>query len=259
MLAVRRSLLVLPLVAAALALLWLLVLSGSDPSAARPKAKARAGQAAALDHYTCYPAIGSKFTEKVVKLSDQFETKDTRVLAPTGLCAPTDKNGEGIVDRTAHLVCHNIRDVPGQPAFQPRTVAVTNQFTGGTRHILKVNSVASLCLPSLKSLDGPPPATAPLPNISHYKCYVVVQQSPAFTARRVSLQDQFQTSQPLAFSPTRLCNPVSKNDEPIITQEHLVCYPIRWRAFTRHQLGSLRLEDQMRRTLCVPSTKEIIG
>jgi hypothetical protein len=254
MLALRRAGFVL-LVAGGISLALLLTSTGQ--SAAH---RAVATQPAPLDHYTCYPASSSPaFPTTTVSLVDQFETKSTLVMGVQSLCAPTSKNGGAVNRPSAHLVCHKIQDAPGQAPFQPVNVAITNQFTPtGAQTVLHVTASSSLCLPSLKSLRGPPSSTAPLPQISHYKCYLAKQTSPTFTPIVVSLKDQFGTSKPTAFSPTRLCNPVSKNGGEIFTQEHLVCYPIRIVAFIRHQLASLKLTDTMGRTLCLPSTKTVL-
>lgn len=155
-------------------------------------------------------------------------------------------------------MCHTIRDAPNQDPFQPRLVRVRNQFTGPEGDVLRARSSLELCLPSLKRHEGPPPQEAELPRISHYKCYVAVQESPRFVARDVLAQDQFGVTHARVVSPTRLCNPAVKDNSPIHTEEHLVCYPLRFRVFTRHQFGDLRIDDQLRRTLCVPSEKEEI-
>jgi hypothetical protein len=270
MLSSRRSLLLVLFLAAALTSVLLLVVVGAKPSSAR---RAAASQPAGpLDHYTCYPVTSTTpFTSVTVGLRDQFDTagagpRATQVLAVQSLCAPTSKTVAGqpptpVNNPEAHLVCHTIKDVSGQP-FVPHTVRVFNQFSPTAGAVLKVTAISTLCLPSLKSLQGPP--TGSPPQISHYKCYAVSQTSPRFVPRTdVSLSDQFGTSHPVVFSPIRLCNPVEKTVGgtvyPIITQEHLVCYPIKIRAFILQQLASLTLLDKMGRTLCLPSQKTIIS
>jgi hypothetical protein len=217
-------------------------------------APANAAHGFPLDHFTCYTATGP-FTPRTVSLRDQFEVKETNVLRVKSICPPTTKNAEQIHDRESHLLCHAIADVPGQPAFQPRNVQVTNQFGQAN---MTVTAIDSLCLPTLKSLTGYPPATQPPPPISHFKCYRAKQNSPVHSLLLLSLSDQFVNAAPpvSAYSPVILCNPVSKNNEPVPDLiSHLVCYPVEWRPFYRNQFGQSRVRTTLGRQLCVPSTK----
>ena len=103
---------------------------------------------AVVDHFKCYTVIG-KSVGKTVSLADQFETKNTKVLGPSILCNPVDKNGEGINNPDTHLTCYKIRDVVGQPRFQQRKVLIKNQLDEQT---LRVLSPSVLCVPSSKTV-----------------------------------------------------------------------------------------------------------
>jgi hypothetical protein len=95
-------------------------------------------------HYQCYNVVG-KFQPIAARLRDQFGASSASVLQPVILCAPVEKNGEGITDVKTHLVCFTDKGV--KPPN--KTVRVTNQF--GTQ-ILKVTTPTVLCVPSLKEL-----------------------------------------------------------------------------------------------------------
>ena len=99
-----------------------------------------------LDHFKCYHVVGTKIGQDVT-LTDQFGTEDVKVNQPREICNPVDKNGEGINDSDATLVCYQI--VPrGQ--FSKREVVVTNQFG---EQVLEVVGPRTLCVPSEKG-DG---------------------------------------------------------------------------------------------------------
>lgn len=56
-----------------------------------------------------------------------------------------DKNGEGIIDPAARLICYQIRNVPGEPGFTRRDVDVSNQFGDSALTLIKSRL---LCVPS---------------------------------------------------------------------------------------------------------------
>jgi hypothetical protein len=220
-----------------------------------------------LDHFKCYQARTKKgtpvFTPQIVTLADQFENKVTRVLSPLNLCNPVDKNGEGITDATAHLTCHRISDVAGQPKFVARDVLVDNQFGQQT---LTVSRAQSLCLPSEKDLV---PSTL---NLDHFKCYQakIKKGTPVFTPRTVTLADQYETKTTRVLQPLSICNPVDKNGEGIIDPTtHLICYRVQdvagqakfkpRDAIVESQFGQSALTVSRSQTLCVPSMKTDLG
>jgi hypothetical protein len=200
------------------------------------------------------------FEKRTVLLTDQFGSSDVLLDKVKRLCTPVDKNGEGIVDETAHLTCYNIKEAT--PEFQKRIVGVDNQFGPLT---LKVEKQKQLCVPSEK--NGVPSA----PNRDHYECYQVkvAPDWPAFEARDVDLSDQFTSGPAIVEKPLLLCNPVEKVDEsgvvfPIVDPEgHFVCYELNKQpklepkpeVTSLDQFGELTLTVVKSETLCVPSTK----
>ena len=81
----------------------------------------------------------------IVSLVDQFEdTPGVLVAKPHFFCNPVDKNGEGIVDSTAHLTCYKI-GVDSDD--EKRLVLIENQFV---QQVLEVKNPEWLCVPSVK-------------------------------------------------------------------------------------------------------------
>ena len=214
------------------------------------------------DHYKCYRTLQTdgKFAKRDVDLEDQFATTVASVLTPRRFCNPVNKNGEGINDPTAHMMCYRITE----PRLQRRQVVVENQFGVQTLTVLRAYD---LCVPAEK--DGVPSDL----NLNHYKCYKVAQGAPKFTEREVGLVDQFETKATMVMRPRLLCNPVDKNGEGIVDgANHLTCYIIKDVAgqpefeqqqvdvmdqFGEQDLNTLRGECRKTSFLCVPSTKRI--
>jgi hypothetical protein len=96
-------------------------------------------------HYQCYRVKQLKpFKTVAVKLRDQFGTVGVKVIQPVYLCAPTDKNGEGLKDKDTHLLCCQDRRVK----TPNEKVRVINQF--GEQDLVVVPFL--LCVPSLKKI-----------------------------------------------------------------------------------------------------------
>jgi hypothetical protein len=218
------------------------------------------------DHYKCYKTrqVGGLFGSRDVTLEDQFTATTSRVHKPRRLCNPVDKDGEGIDDPTAHLMCYKLQE----PRGAKQDVVVENQF--GVQ-ALTVTRPDSLCIPAEK--DGVPSEL----QIDHFKCYKVRRAKGAakFASPEVVLEDQFETKDTLVVRPRFLCNPVDKNGEGILDPEsHLVCYRIedvpgqpRFRRtavevmdqFADQDLKALRGDCRQSSFLCVPSTKRLAG
>jgi hypothetical protein len=146
-----------------------------------------------------------------VTLADQFLTETVTVKRPYRLCNPGDKNGEGILDPTSHLMCYKI----GAQTFTPRTVLAQNQFGDNYLRILRPEA---LCNPAAKNL-----ITSDL-QINHYKCYRARSLN-RFQPRVVTVSDQFETRTGTLIKPVSFCNPVDKNGEGILNPSaHQTCY-----------------------------------
>ena len=110
-----------------------------------------------VDHYKCYrvrvtPGTPVAAQDRKVTVSDQFtDPKYLTLRKPRHLCLPVDKNGEGIKNPAAHLLCYAARPARGEPKHLRRDgVFVNNQFGA-----LRLNTIKEreFCIPSIKSLS----------------------------------------------------------------------------------------------------------
>ncbi len=97
--------------------------------------------AAPIDHYKCYRVKGARERLSGVNLVTQFGPISVSVKRPLHLCAPVEKNGEGIVDPVRHLMCYQVRAVPQAPL----EVSTNNQFEQDTFPIF---GIRELCVPA---------------------------------------------------------------------------------------------------------------
>src|SRR5580704_1054946 len=168
-----------------------------------------------VDHQLCYNASGAFNVPSGIRLYNQFSPNG---FVPTSIsslatvhCNPVQKTANGVVypitNPNAHLACYAITT-----STQPTpTVVVTNQFGSAT---LVPSQPNLLCVPSWKSLTGPPgqqPNTPP--NLNHFTCYPVTVKSGAYAPPPITLQDEF-ASAPVSASvnpvPQELCLPTEK-------------------------------------------------
>jgi hypothetical protein len=192
-----------------------------------------------------------------VTLTDEFGSGSATILRPSHLCNPADKNGEGMIDPTAHLMCYKFVDTERTT----REIVVRNQF--GTQTMTVLGALRTLCQPAQKDM------VPSFLNLDHYKCYKVRGRS-RFVKREVALTDQFETKDTVVLRPWYVCNPVDKNDEGILDPVcRLTCYKVAdAKGQPRFQRRSVVIEDQFGRQdrsvydgecrqsqmLCVPSS-----
>jgi hypothetical protein len=96
----------------------------------------------AVDHFACYDVHEhTRLANRNVTLDDQFgPLADAEIRKTEILCAPVDKNGEGVIFEDFHLVCYDV-----QKGNDPRAdVRVDNQFG---EQDLQVRRVRLLCVP----------------------------------------------------------------------------------------------------------------
>jgi hypothetical protein len=230
-----------------------------------------------LDDFTCYKSWVTKDTPaftpvSAVSLVDQFETATVTVNRPLMLCAPANKNDEGVVDEETHLLAYLIKKQTPKH-IKRGTIRVTNQLEE-----IRVDTVKPemLLVPTAKTLTqpGPPPPNPGDHGVDHYKCYRVrVTPGTPLPAqdRKVSMSDQFTSPAKLLTlrKPRHLCLPVDKNGEGIKNpQANLLCYAAR-RArgepkhlrregvFVNNQFGPLRVNTIKEQEFCIPSIKSL--
>jgi hypothetical protein len=110
-----------------------------------------------VDHYKCYKVRVSRGTPKAavdrkVTIQDQFSPKKIYTLRhPRHLCLPVDKNGEGIKNEDAHLLCYRGRAARGEVRFIRRWGIFVNNQLGALR--LDALRESEFCIPTIKSLS----------------------------------------------------------------------------------------------------------
>jgi hypothetical protein len=229
-----------------------------------------------VDHQLCYNAAGTFSVPSGIRLINQFTPNG---FVPTSIssvatvhCNPVVKTVPGgtypITNPYAHLACFSIT-TSGQ--YTPQVV-VANQFGSAE---LQPGQPNYLCVPSWKSLTGPPgksPNTPP--NLNHFTCYPVTPVSGAYTPPApIKLQDEF-ASAPVTVTvnpvPSELCLPTEKvlpsgQVFPIINPTlHLLCYqvsptPIITPVWDENQFGTSAVNIYSSKWLCLPSTKQIVS
>ena len=105
----------------------------------------------AVAHFRCYKVkeITKLNPNPIVNLEDQFFVdEDVEVKKAKTICAPVDKNGEGVTNTETHLVCYDIKPKTKNAKVD---VLVTNQF--GEQE-LEVKKSELLCVPSTKVVIG---------------------------------------------------------------------------------------------------------
>lgn len=232
-----------------------------------------AGLPTCIDHFLCYKGKTTAGTTKFVPqpgvgLVDEFETLNVDVKKSKGVCAPADKNGEGIQDAAIHLKTYQVKAVTGSPKHtSQQNLTITNQLGS---IVLDTVKPAMLLVPAAKDLNIDPPPPNPVSHeVDHYKCYKakIHAGTPKFVAVSVTVADQFTAAKSFEVKkPALLCVPVDKNGEGIKhASVYQLCYKVK-PAPPKHvpqtgvhladQFGVERVDTKKEDMLCVPSLKE---
>jgi hypothetical protein len=258
--------------AAVCAALVVLAGGGAAGGVAAASASVKPATSPPLSHQLCYLAHGTGFTIPAsVTLSNALNPAGfTPTIGTTAYhCNPVAKTlptGKvfPITNPAGHLACLSIT----APAQTVHSLAVTNQFgiadvTTGQPNLL--------CLPSWKSLTGPP-RHKPVqpPGLDHFTCYPVTISQGAYHPPAVMLQDEF-TTKPVearvSAVPSELCMPTKKvvggTTYPIIHPAgSLLCFPVSATphpkaVYDQNQFGTAKLAIGPTHWLCPPSTWHI--
>jgi hypothetical protein len=186
------------------------------------------------------------------------------VKKPRAICAPANKNDEGLRDAVTHLESYKIKGAA--PSARQTGVVVRDEFGTLTVDTIKPDR---LLVPTGKALGGP--ATLPTSSLDHFKCYRV-RLTPG-SARfprgiQATVVDQFEDRLYDVKKPRHLCTPVSKDSAPINDPDgHLMCYtakaakgepkhtPVVGQLNTANQFGTGQLDTIKEEELCVPALK----
>jgi len=105
-----------------------------------------------VDHFLCYRVKRSRHTDRFerrqVSVDDQFndEPKLFDVKKPTRLCTPVDKDGEGMKNPYAHLMCYSVKRARDEPRHERiKGLWVNDQF--GSMQV-DTRKEEELCVPS---------------------------------------------------------------------------------------------------------------
>jgi hypothetical protein len=233
-----------------------------------------AAAAAPIDHQLCYTATADFPPPPVVQLKNQFSPKGfiPKIGEFAIHCNPvlkiTPTASFPIKHPKAHLACWTITE-PTQPT---PLVQVTNQFGAAE---LQPGQPNLLCLPTWKSLTGPPDQKLPQPpGLSHFTCYPVLKTvSGGYNPPPVMLKDEFApkpVSAQVSSVPQELCLPTQKT--VLSTKKvykivnpvwHLLCFgvsPTPTRpAWDQNQFGTSPVKIIQTQWLCLPSTKQLVS
>jgi hypothetical protein len=119
-----------------------------------PTAKTTGGATFAdfdINHYWCYEANGPRVGVRAT-LADQFTTTDVRITTPTLLCAPAEKEHDGVTfpieDEDLHLACYEIH---GKQKVEQFRLTAQNQFE---TDVFQTGPFEILCAPAEKTLPS---------------------------------------------------------------------------------------------------------
>jgi hypothetical protein len=212
-----------------------------------------------LEHFGCYIApTGKGFKQRSVTLTDQFGTRDAKVVRGLTLCNPFRKNSEApVVNKDDHLRCYQTD--PGKSVGM--SVLLRNQFGPFTADVL---GARRLCVPSTKQVvkgnNVPRPPTQRF-LVDHFQCYAL-SPSGDFTSRSFVLRDQFGKRKLKVGKPFLLCAPSKKNGTDVRDPvHHLVCYLARparkvaRRVSIHNQFGAELTRTKRVTEVCLPSIK----
>lgn len=242
-----------------------LVALGAGTASARP-----AQQSPEVQHYLCYTATAKGFkAPSGVRLVNVFAPNGfvPKIGAADLHCNPAEKivptGTFPITDPTLHYLCFKLTAKQSS-----NTAVLTNQF--GTA-ALSTGSPNNLCLPSWKSLTGPPNQSPNQPSANHYTCYPAkyVAGAGTFTPpASVAVSDEFSPAaavQVKVGAPQSLCVPTEKILSSSVsypmTDPNLffVCFavsktPVVKTVFDENQFGQGSVTIKKTKQLCVPST-----
>ena len=104
---------------------------------------------ARVDHYKCYKVRTSPFKLAGVQVEDQFASLVLDMKKPQRLCVAADKNGEGILNPDATLLCFTARQASRTPRFRGTdddAIFTNNQFGPDNFDIFRPRE---FCVPSM--------------------------------------------------------------------------------------------------------------
>ncbi len=163
-------------------------LAVSQPSSASPKS------VPTLDHFLCYSASGKGYSVPKVQLLNLLQPKlfSPTIRSVAMHCNPANKSVPTGVFLARHPKAHLLCWAIAYPNFPQTTVSLTNQFGQGD---MTASPPTRLCLPTWKSLTGPPKESTKEPaGLDHFTCYPLTVLPGAYAFHlpaSVKVEDQF--------------------------------------------------------------------
>jgi hypothetical protein len=152
-------------------------------------------------HLKCYGITPEyEFVPRDVVVTNQFGTETLRVLAPSSLCLPTQKEALPPPVGLDHYQCYSVEVLEGHP--YPPPVTLVDQWE--TEYEVQVLDPQLLCTPADKLEDGYPIFNP----VDHLECYNIA--SPPFTPRTTYVTNQFGYEELAVIEPNMLCVPSLK-------------------------------------------------
>jgi hypothetical protein len=248
------------------------ILAGVGATLIAGSTGAPAAASAGPQHYLCYTATAKKgFTiPPGVKLVNVFSTAGfSPTFGPAQYhCNPAQKTVNGaifpITNPDWHYLCFRI--ATKQPANRG---TVTNQFGSA---LLVIRTPVTFCVPSWKSLTGPPNQNPNQPpGADHYTCYPVSYVKGAGTFKppaSVQVSDEFSATAAVTVkvgAPQVLCVPTEKilptgfaypvnNPSLYYTCFRVSPTPIKNPVYDQNQFGTGTVTIKATKWLCLPST-----
>lgn len=232
-----------------------------------------------VNDFKCYaikPEPRSRFERRAISITDQFGSRGAMIARPFEICAPVDKNGEGIQDPEAHLTCYKL---VSRQRDSWRILGDIDQFTTPVQdslfvpESLIVGRAAELCLPAVKNCEENEEGQcgraleAVQERLSHFQCYQArsIAEDPLVPGL-LSLADQFASTTSDVGAAIKHCNPLtgkaldggSIEELPVVTfppdeeggrfweggeEVHLKCYGLEDE--TRLPRTSVEIRDQL--------------
>lgn len=222
------------------------------------------------NHRFCYKIKSSKDAAKfapVTVTGDGLETSSYDLRKPLELCAPADKNDEGVFDTDAFALSYKLKRSSGEPKHVRITgIEVTDQFGTLSLDTIKEDRILVPAGVMLGSAATPLAAGTS----DHFMCYKVkvTKGTPKFPkGLQATVDDLFEDRAYDIRKPTKLCFPVDKNGEGITNEtQNLLCYLVkRAKGEPKHvqvvdqintadQFGGLEVDSVVERELCNPVT-----
>lgn len=232
---------------------------------------------AALDAFKCWTVSPGDSATHLVGLSDLFGSASASVFEGRQICNPVRMTLGGattpVVHPEAHLTCRRAVVKPRTPG---KTVRLRNQL--GT-FIAQTGATQTLCIPSLqrivpdRGIATPPTGTVPEADLDHFRCYDL---QPMSATAATELLDDFGQSSTTVTQLVRLCNPVEKTYQGMVTpirrpQLHLACFtisdagpnpPSGWfyplDVVVRNQFGIAGMHVESVESLCLPTLTTVL-